>query len=60
MNIGNEVGDVMDELTGVNNLGEKMGAVSYLSPGAAGPTRNTEQCVLMVMIPWLNEGIYFK
>ncbi len=27
------MGDVMDELTGVNNLGEKMGAVSYLSPG---------------------------
>jgi inosine/xanthosine triphosphatase len=56
---GKEVGDVMDELTGVNNLGEKMGAVSYLSRGLLDRTGNTEQCVLMAMIPRLNEGIYF-
>jgi inosine/xanthosine triphosphatase len=57
---GKEVGDVMDELTGVDNLGEKMGAVSYLSRGLLDRTGNTEQCVLMAMIPRLNEGIYFK
>jgi len=56
---GKEVGDVMDELTGVNNLGEKMGAVSYLSRGLLDRTGNTEQCVLMAMIPRLNEGVYF-
>jgi inosine/xanthosine triphosphatase len=56
---GKEVGDVMDELTGVDNLGEKMGAVSYLSRGLLDRTGNTEQCVLMAMIPRLNEGIYF-
>lgn len=57
---GKEVGDVMDELTGVEDLGEKMGAVSYLSRGMLDRTGNTEQCVLMAMIPRLNEGVYFK
>jgi len=57
---GKEVGDVMDELTGVEDLGEKMGAVSYLSRGLLDRIGNTEQCVLMAMIPRLNEGIYFR
>ena len=57
---GKEVGDVMDELTGVDNLGQKTGAISFLSQGTLNRTVNTEQCVLMAMIPRLNKGIYFK
>ena len=57
---GKEVGDVMDQLTGVDNLGEKMGAISYLSKGNLNRTANTEQCILMAMIPRLNKGIYFE
>ena len=57
---GKEVGDVMDEVTGVTNLGQKTGAVSYLSKGMLDRTENTEQCVLTAMIPRMNEGIYFK
>jgi inosine/xanthosine triphosphatase len=57
---GKEVGDVMDKVTGINDLGEKMGAVSYLSRGMLDRTQNTEQCILMAMIPRLNEDIYFK
>lgn len=57
---GKEIGDVMDQLTGVEDLGEKMGAVSFLSQGMLNRTENTEQCVLMAMIPRLNEGVYFK
>ncbi len=56
---GMEVGDVMDQLTGVDDLGEKMGAVSYLSRGMLDRTGNTEQCVLMAMIPRMNEEVYF-
>jgi inosine/xanthosine triphosphatase len=56
---GKEVGDVMDEITGVDNLGEKAGAISYLSRGMVNRTVNTEQCVMMAMIPRLNKGIYF-
>jgi len=57
---GKEVGDVMDRVTGIKELGEKMGAVSYLSKGMLDRTQNTEQCILMAMIPRLNEDLYFK
>lgn len=57
---GVEVGDVMDKVTGVNNLGQKQGAVSYLSKGMLDRTENTEQCVLTAMIPRMNEEIYFR
>jgi len=57
---GKEVGDVMDRVTGVDNLGQKTGAVSYLSKGLLDRTENTEQCVLTAMIPRMNEKIYFK
>jgi len=57
---GKEVGDVMDKVTGVDNLGQKTGAVSYLSKGLLDRTENTEQCVLTAMIPRMNEGIYFR
>lgn len=56
---GREVGDVMDQLTGIDDLGEKMGAVSYLSQKMLDRTGNTEQCVLMAMIPRMNEKVYF-
>ncbi|MGB9938154.1 MAG: inosine/xanthosine triphosphatase [Methanobacterium sp.] len=57
---GVEVGNVMDKVTGVNNLGQKAGAVSYLSKGMLDRTENTEQCVLTAMIPRMNKEIYFK
>lgn len=56
---GKEVGHVMDQVTGVEKLGQKTGAVSYLSRGLLDRTGNTEQCVLMAMIPRMNEGVYF-
>ena len=56
---GMEVGDVMDQVTGVDRLGEKKGAVSYLSNGLLDRTGNTEQCVLMAMIPRMNQKLYF-
>jgi len=56
---GIEVGDVMDRVTGVNDLGQKKGAVSHLSHGLLDRTENTEQCVLTAMIPRMNEDLYF-
>jgi inosine/xanthosine triphosphatase len=56
---GKEVGEIMDWVTGVDKLGEKTGAVSYLSRGMLDRTENTEQCVLMAMIPRMNENVYF-
>jgi inosine/xanthosine triphosphatase len=57
---GVEVGDVMDNVTGVNDLGQKKGAVSYLSRDMLNRTENTEECVLTAMIPRMNDNIYFK
>jgi inosine/xanthosine triphosphatase len=57
---GKEVGEVMDKVTGVDNLGQKTGAVSYLSKGMLDRTENTEQCVLTAMIPRINNEIYNK
>ncbi|CAJ36416.1 inosine/xanthosine triphosphatase [Methanocella arvoryzae] len=55
---GREVGDVMSELTGIENLGQKMGAIGYLSRGMLDRTQLTEQSVLMAMIPRLNPKLY--
>ncbi len=55
---GVEVGDVMDRVTGVEDLGEKKGAISHLSGDMLNRTENTEQCVLTAMIPRMNENIY--
>jgi non-canonical (house-cleaning) NTP pyrophosphatase len=49
----------MDKVTGITNLGEKSGAVSYLSRGLLNRRENTEQCVLTAMIPRIKEGVYF-
>lgn len=57
---GFEVGDVMDEVTGVDDLGQKKGAVSHLSHDMLNRTENTEECVLTAMIPRMNTEIYFN
>ena len=55
---GKEVGDVMDKITGIKKLGEKTGAISILTRGLLDRTGNTEQCILMAMIPHLNPKLY--
>jgi inosine/xanthosine triphosphatase len=57
---GVEVGDVMDKVTGVADLGQKKGAVSHLSRDMLNRTENTEQCVLTAMIPRMNNDVYFN
>ncbi len=57
---GKEVGDVMDQVTGVDKLGQKTGAVSHLTQGMLDRTGNTEQCVLMAMVPRMNDDLYFE
>jgi len=53
-----EVGDIMDKITGIKNLGEKTGAIAILTRGLLDRTENTEQCILMAMIPHLNPKLY--
>jgi len=55
-----EVGEVMDELTGIKDLGESVGAIGVLSKGLLDRVSLSEQAVLMAMIPRLNLDFYFE
>jgi inosine/xanthosine triphosphatase len=57
---GREVGDVMSEVSGIENLGKKLGAIGYLSHGMLDRTQLTEQSVLMALIPRINPKLYKK
>ncbi|AEA47888.1 inosine/xanthosine triphosphatase [Archaeoglobus veneficus] len=56
---GREVGDVMDEITGIERLGEKQGAIGYLTKGAVTRSELTRIAVTMALIPWINPDLYF-
>lgn len=55
---GRPVGDVMSELTGIEKLGHKIGAIGYLSKGVLTREQLTEQAVLMALIPRLRPELY--
>jgi inosine/xanthosine triphosphatase len=57
---GKEVGDVMDELSGIRNLGEKVGAIHYLTKGKISRAELTKISVIMALIPWVNQKFYFN
>jgi inosine/xanthosine triphosphatase len=57
---GKEVGDVMETLTGIDKIGERIGAIGYLSHGELDRCRLTEQAVLMAFIPRMNEELYLN
>lgn len=59
LNEEKEIGEVMDEATGIKNLGEKFGAIGILSKRHLSRVQLTEQAILMAMIPRLNEKKYF-
>jgi|Deesub1362B_J571_1020462.scaffolds.fasta_scaffold00065_24 inosine/xanthosine triphosphatase len=56
---GREVGEVMEKFTGIPSIGEKMGAIGYLSKGMMDRTKLTEISILMALIPFLNFEEYF-
>ena len=51
---GKEVGEIMSRVAGVENLGEKQGAIGFLSKGMLTRTQLTEQSVFMALIPRMN------
>ncbi|MEM0301918.1 MAG: inosine/xanthosine triphosphatase [Archaeoglobaceae archaeon] len=55
---GVEVGETMEKISGIKNLGKKFGAVYYLSRGAVSRTELSRLAVTMALIPWLNSGLY--
>ncbi|AIY89782.1 inosine/xanthosine triphosphatase [Geoglobus acetivorans] len=55
---GKEVGDVMEVLTGIENLGKKQGAIGFLTKNAITRSMLSEIAVTMALIPWLNREMY--
>ncbi len=55
---GREVGHIIADLSGITRIGQKIGAVGYLSKGLIDRTRFTELCVIMALIPWINKDLY--
>lgn len=55
-----EIGEVMGALSGIRDIGERMGAIGYLSHGELDRCKLTEQAVLMAFIPRINEKLYFE
>jgi inosine/xanthosine triphosphatase len=55
---GREVGEVMEELSGIRNIGRKGGAIGFLSKGKLSRKELTKQAVLMAMLPRINRELY--
>jgi inosine/xanthosine triphosphatase len=55
---GKTVGEAMEALTGIDQIGHKMGAIGFLSQGLLDRTRLTEQAVLMALIPRIRRELY--
>ncbi len=55
---GREVGDVMEEITGIERIGERMGAIHFLTKGAVSRVELTRLAVIMALIPWINRDLY--
>ncbi len=55
---GTEVGDSMEQLTGIEDIGEKYGAIHYLTRGKVSRGELTRMAVTMALIPRLNPEHY--
>lgn len=55
---GNEIGEVMERISGIKDIHEQMGAIGYLSNGRLNRVDFTAQAVFMAMLPRLNPKLY--
>ncbi len=55
---GAEVGEVMERLSGVREIGRKEGAIGFLSGGRLDRRKLTEQAVFMAFLPRLKPELY--
>lgn len=55
---GEELGHVIDRLSGDHNTKQKGGAIAYLTQGRIGRRDLYAQGVVMALVPFLNQGLY--
>jgi len=47
-----------EDISGINEVGDKGGLIQHLTRGKMTRTELTEQCVLTALIPWLHRDVY--
>jgi len=57
---GRSIGDAMEDLTGIDNIGSKKGAIGFLTKNLLDRTSLTEQAVLMAMVPRIRKKFFGK
>jgi len=55
---GIEVGKIMEEISGIEQIGRKFGAIHYLSKGVISRTELSRIAVTMALLPWVNSELY--
>lgn len=55
---GRELERWAEEVSGINEIGDKGGLINHLTQGRMTRTDLTEQCVVTALIPWLHRGVY--
>ncbi len=55
---GKEVGEVMEKISGIKEIGRKIGAIGFLSKGVIDRVSLTEQAVISALIPRINKELY--
>ena len=55
---GRELERWAEEISGINEVGDKGGIIQHLTRGRMSRTDLTEQCVVTAMIPWLHRNLY--
>ena len=55
---GRELERWAEEVSGIEEVGDKGGLVKHLTKGAMSRTDLTEQCVITALVPWLHRDIY--
>jgi inosine/xanthosine triphosphatase len=54
---GKSIGEVMEEVTGIDNIGSRKGAIGYLTKDLIDRTTLTEQAVVMAMVPRIRKNM---
>lgn len=55
---GEELGHVIDDLSGDHNTKQKGGAIAYMTQGRIGRRELYSQGVVMALVPFLNRALY--
>ncbi len=55
---GRSIGEAMQDLTGINNIGSKKGAIGFLTKNIIDRTLLTEQAVIMAMVPRIRKKFF--